>query len=188
MADDESDLVAIRNAMFEGPNRDIYLHTGYFMNFFALVEINITYLLGLVLETREPAGFDLLVRGMDARVKVERLRKACKLKERPLGHHIKLRLNYFEQTIIPLRNRLTHAVLTQTDDEGGDGGEWLHFATLVNLSAKAGQPESMRTATLFERGRWLQLFGQDLNALLNEGFAKTLEINNPQSPVPQEGH
>lgn len=54
------------------------------MTWFGVVEIIITRVLADVLEFDDFEMFDLLTRGIDARVKCERLRKACQ-KYLPMG-------------------------------------------------------------------------------------------------------
>ena len=85
MTDDRPDFEKLRSEIFGGPDRDLYLHIGYFMSWFSAVELKITFFLALVLDDRQLEDFELLVKGMDARVKCERLRKACKRRAISIG-------------------------------------------------------------------------------------------------------
>lgn len=65
-----------RSRIFSGADRDLYLHAGYFMTWFNQIESQLTFLLAKVLGMRDLEQFELLIGGMDARVKCERLKKA----------------------------------------------------------------------------------------------------------------
>jgi hypothetical protein len=81
MTTNQSYLTEVRDKIFGGPDRDMFLHVGYFLCWFAHVELNLTFLLARAINHRQLDDFELLVKGMDARVKCERLRKALKGKK-----------------------------------------------------------------------------------------------------------
>jgi hypothetical protein len=69
----DSVLEAERELVFRGTDRDLFLHIGHFYAWYAQAELNITQLLAIALDQRNMDAFDLLISGMDGRVKVERL-------------------------------------------------------------------------------------------------------------------
>lgn len=176
-----------RIEIFNQDETEIYLHTGYFIHWFSAAELNITMLLARAVQSNDLDSFELLVKGMDARVKCERLRKACGSATR-IGPNLQIRLQYFENTMIPLRNKLTHSYvvgLLESDE--------FHFATLgkmpyaaLGLEAAGPKPPSIKRLELFEQGLWLHAFSRDLIAIFPMGEKPGFEIDNPQSPAPPE--
>ena len=50
--------------IFGGEDRDLYLHVGYFFNWYNQVEWKITVIMAVVMGERDLVAFDQLVRGM----------------------------------------------------------------------------------------------------------------------------
>lgn len=189
MTDRTAELNAMRAKLFEDA-RDLYLHIGYFITWFTTVETHLTFQLAITLDYSQLGDFELLVKGMDARVKCERLRKACK-NRRPMGTNFAKRLLFFEKRMIPLRNKLTHSLVAMPDRSGA-----FYFTSLSRIPSAAlgldhvGEPpESMTGHQLFEHGFWLNCFAADLAEVLRTGFrGKTLEIDHPRSRLPTACH
>ncbi len=185
MEDTSPDFEKIRSGLFGGPDRDLYVHIGYFMSWFSAVELKITLLLAVVLNYRQLNDFDLLVRGMDARVKCERLRRACKNRIN-IGPNFENRLRTFEDVSIPLRNKIGHRHLSNPG-----AGKTVYMMTLSRTAGSAfgmrqvGElPDQMPMLELFEHAYWLHLFSEDLLTATHVTVAQsgTLEIEQPRSP------
>lgn len=180
------EIEKIRSAILKGEDANLYLHIGHFMSWFSAAEIRITMLLQVATENRDAESFELLTRGMDARIKCERLRKACK-KEDLLGPNLAQRLRIFENRVIPLRNKLAHCMVMAPDPNGGI----FYLSTLARLPYKAFEreqsglePESMRSIDLFRWGHWTCLFSWDLQPALHETTKSgKFEVENPRSPL-----
>jgi hypothetical protein len=166
----------------------MFVHVGNFNWNFGTAEFSITLLLWVFAGRQDMGNFELLVKGMDARVKVERLRKAIKLNGSSLGPNFKERLSHFEQTHINIRNKLAHHYMSFENDT-------LHFGTVAALphvrGYDLGKPaETIAALDLFERAYWLNRFNQDLRAIIDRvphspTVPKVVEIENPKSWVPK---
>ena len=145
-----------------------------------------TFLLAKTLDYQPLDDFELLVRGMDARVKCERLRKACKGRK-PFGPNFSARLKHFEDNAIGLRNKVAHRWPTLPE-----GSSVVYFSTLSAMPFAASglqqiglAPDGMSLLKFFENGLWLNFYCNDLNPLCGDKFAReTLEIDHPRSPMP----
>jgi hypothetical protein len=177
----------VRLHIFDGEDRDHYLHIGYFIAWYSSVELGITGLLAMATNSQNLDAFELLVYGMDAKTKVERLRKASKTGV-TLGQNLSDRLTFFYDKIIPIRNSLVHSGLTQDPQKTA-----LHFSSLAKLPFYAiGQPQRGAKPTrmpyrkLFEYALWLNFFSDDLIKIINAVPPKIIEIDHPRSPKPPD--
>jgi hypothetical protein len=183
---DESYLERTRKNVFDGEDRDHYLHIGYFMSWYSSVELGITFLLAIATGIRNLEAFELLVRGMDARVKIDRLRKAIDQSATiTIGPNLSSRIDLFYDKIIPVRNNVAHASLASDPQR-----QTLHFASLAKLPFHAhglfqhGEPPpSVPLIDIFEHALWLNFFSDDLNKAINQFPRQMLEIDNPRSPM-----
>jgi hypothetical protein len=178
--------VALEKA-FDGQDGIMFAHIGHFTWNFGIVEMGLTLLLWIFTGRQDVRTFELLVKGMDAKVKVERLRKAIKLHGSAIGPNLKARLAHFESAQINLRNQLAHSDVSLHDGA-------FHFGTIAALAhmlgSEHGAAKTISTAQLFERAAWLNLFCQDLmeligrmpNPLPTQPLAT--EIDHPKSGVP----
>jgi len=113
-----------------------------------------------------PSNFHLLTRGMDAKLKAERLRHALKLATWITDDGLLKRLDHFGQKHVKIRNSLVHS--HPYWPEGGD----LQLTsigyppTYKSQAWNAPAPFSISGLELYERGVWLNLFSQDLMAAL----------------------
>jgi hypothetical protein len=123
---------------------------------------------------------------MDARVKVERLRKAMeKSRVMTMGPNLSGRLSLFYDMIIPIRNKMAHLTLSSDPKK-----ETVHFASIAKLpfyahglDQQGERPPSMPLIDVFEHALWLNFFSDDLNKVLNQFPRQTLEIDHPRSPL-----
>jgi hypothetical protein len=172
-----------------GPDHELYLHLGFFINAYAFVELRTTLLLAKVTGfTDDLQSFDLLTRGMDLRTKIIRLRKACERKS-PLGPNLDARLTIVDELMRPIRNKIAHNYAVPDPSE-----TTIHFVTLAAIPEftehrhpDASVPEKIETLELFEYTAWLRLFSRDLQdafRLLSQ--TGTLEIVTPRTPLRQE--
>ena len=154
---------------------------------FNIAELQLTTLLAVVLKQRDFPKFDLLAQGMDARVKCERLRRACK-RYCPMGERFKAGLRYFEDNSVPLRNKLSHSwpiCFDPADDP------LVHLATIGHWLPRSpikGDPaQSIHIDDLLREALWLNDYA---NVVLKATDAlidgKPLEIADPNFRLPKE--
>ena len=187
--EDERVVTKFRDKIFHGPDRDLYLHIGFFFFWFNAVEFKITYLMAMVCGEKDFAAFNLLVKGMDASTKVARLKRLCATKKRILGPNLLERLKCYEDKTKKLRDRIGHAPLVAGDNDP----ENFHHASIDrSLEKAAGSPgipgllptDKIPKLSFFEAGLWLNHLSDDLDAILDcYTPAIILEIENPTSPV-----
>lgn len=143
----------------------------------------LTRLLAFLVGMNNMKTFDLLCKGMDARVKCERLRKAAK-QAHPLGPIFTDQLSRFEQKSIAVRNKVSHSwpVL--------DNGT-IYFC---NVKTGAFRPENfekdgteMLATDLFMEGLWLNAFSKNVcSAINNVSSGGPLEVVFDGQSPPQE--
>jgi hypothetical protein len=182
MADDVSAiLVGILDNLFKKPeDRELIEHVGAFTVHFSIVELLLTEILNVATGNVPYGKFDLLVRGMDPRVKCQRLREACKA-YLPMGPNLTDRVNHFETKLVPLRNRLVHS-WPQLQDRR------IYFGTVGNTVSDTSVPQhSIGTDEIRIHSLWLNLFVADLLGVLQRLNAKqTCEIIAPKSGLPKD--
>jgi hypothetical protein len=191
---DDEFLKQARQHTFAGEDANLYQHIGYFCTWFGQVELQITFLMALLNNSPDFVGFDLLIKGMDARVKIERLTKLLKLraayeKKSNLGQ----RLIHFETLIVPLRNRIMHSGFYSTHDPESV----LHLTSLTKFPAGGPIPnpipdtedaDSITYLRLFKAGLWLNYFNDDLTSIYKgiPQSERVFEIKTPRTWVPTE--
>jgi hypothetical protein len=143
--------------------------TGYYLYWFASVEIVITHLLVHVLGyDGDPEKVDILVSGMDARVKCERLKRASD-RYKPLGPNLSELLEHFADKHIDLRNLISHSrPEIETGYHRPNGEALIHFSTLGKVYNPSklpirGRPLGIAAPSrplreIYERAEWLRLF------------------------------
>lgn len=181
-------LAESRALAFDGPDRDLYLHIGNFTIWFGAVEVRITHLLQLATGVTDRVMFELLIKGMDARVKVERLRRAAKTGGPKLGPNLTARLESFEKQSIPVRNKIAHSSIIKHPRE-----DTFFFSDVVRMPFKVftgeahpdprwNNPDQIAGLRLYGHGLWLNQFSDDLSGAIERGIrASMLEIVRPRS-------
>jgi hypothetical protein len=182
------DLEPFRRRVFDGPDRDLLLHVGFFIVWFTKVEEAITYLIAILGKFRDLEAFDLLTKGMDANVKLERLRRMCELRSH-MGEGLRIRLRHFEDKLIPIRNKISHSAMSQSEK----GPKRFFFTSAAQQPFEelgmerlfGTKPPEISADELFRRALWLNSFAGDLQALYEPATAgKILELARYKSPVP----
>jgi len=129
--------------------------------------------------------FEALIKGMDARVKVERLRKITKNGPIKIGPMLKCRLEAFEKESIPIRNKIAHNSVIKHPT-----GDIFYFTDIVRMPFSAlgfpgfvgPQADHVSGLRLYEHGLWLNLFSHDIIGALERGTHDgMLEIVRPRS-------
>jgi len=185
----------LRNAFLTGEAATLPVHLGYFFQWYSVVEVSITTMLAWVLGFYNLEKLEYLVRGMDGRIKCERLRQAARA-YRPLGPELEIRLEYFQQKVVPLRNKLVHTWPYLNGKTGRiyfmTTGAPFGSAEELEKLFKSGKAKTIHLDDLFGYGAWLHLFAQDLfEALRASVDGGPLEMASPQSDRPkglQKGH
>lgn len=177
----------IRSVLLNGEDRDLYVLVGYFMVWFAFAEARLTQMLSVATHSHNAERFELLIKGMDARTKCDRLRKACKVQPK-LGENLRIRLLYFEDVHMKLRNRLSHSltILAPDDRVYFTGPATMRLPFWKPHKKGTRFPHSMSRAEFMERCDWIHDFCRDLatcSPLLN---AKIFEIDSPKTRLPRE--
>jgi hypothetical protein len=176
----------LRQELLIGPNGVLPTHIGYFLMWYGAAEVGITTMLALVLDFRNFEKLEFIVRGMDARVKCERLRQASK-KYMALGPEIEVRLRYFEKTIVPLRNKIAHSwpYLDETSGHVLFGSVGIPDEGTAKFAAM--KAISIHLDDLFDAAAWVHLFAQDVHDAIRSAIrGGALEVANPQSDRPKE--
>ena len=153
----------LRKGFQAGPSNMVF-HIGFYLMWFGVAEMMLTQALAAVLGMTDHEKFDLLVRGMDLRVKVERLQKAAKKYNRPIGPNLKKRLDIITKKHVPLRNSIAHSWPHHDTKEDG----LVHFASIgamppgilsdLSFHPSKSAPPSMHVDEIFDRALWLQVF------------------------------
>lgn len=176
-----------REHCFQFGYRDLYLDIGFFNVQFGACELNLTALLQTATQSGDPKAFDILTSGMDARVKVSRLRQAVKL-HGEIGANLHARLKVFEDQCIKLRNKLAHGLLLPTEDPA--------FYELVSVLKQPSavtnrmpgveKPERVHADRIWKYGVWMNQFCMDLAQVPTVFlFNSEFEIRTPRTPVLQ---
>jgi hypothetical protein len=180
-----------RHRHYDGIDRDLYLDLGFFNAWFAACELSLTSMLAFAAKTTDLKTFDILCKGMDARVKVERFRKLAKI-----GPNLQARLNQFEKGALSIRNKLAHRSFMINED---DGPRRYYLGTMAYVrwfnamgtkdQHKEEEPEALTSADLHGWGLWLRALTHDLIDATQQAMQTgTFEIARPQSPVPSAPH
>lgn len=178
----ENDPVIIKELMthfLTGEAGQLPSNIGHFMMWFGTAEMFLTRILAFALDINDMRKFELLVKGMDARVKCERFRKATK-SHLPAGPILLKALSRFENKMIPLRNKISHSwpVLHE---------ETVYFCHVgrgaldPNNIVRDGTEISFDT--LFLEGLWLNLF----TSRLSNAFTSALN-GGPLEAVADDRH
>lgn len=154
------------------------------MTWYAGVEMWLTFTLAKATHSTNLTSFDMLTKGMDARVKLSRLREASKT-FKPIGPKLSARFDFFEKSLIPLRNRLMHSHLSLERD-----GNNIAITKLSSIPPRGQLPKPadlMPSLELFEYGAWLFMLNNDVKSACR-GLARSqmIEIDNPESPLPPQ--
>lgn len=183
-------ILSYRDAVRKGPQGDMVLDVGYFLVWFSAAELGITALLALASSARDLNDFDILVSGMDCRVKIERLRKLRK-RHGGLGPNLSKRLAYIDDKARPIRNRLAHSFLSNSEK-----GPPRYFASSMGSlpwkeldgtpPLRGSLPPVIITPDqLLGWGAWFALFTEDVTHAFNHAIQTgEYEIVNPQTQVP----
>lgn len=167
-----------RTEMFDGVDRQMFLHVGHFVSWYASLEFIITFLLHEFSGRPHPVKFDNLIKGMDAKTKVERLRSAIRLSGWETAKPLNDRLDHFCKKLAPLRNKIVHRHLYWPE------GDQLQISTLAQPPLfedvkfeGAAKPDVVEGLLLFEHGIWMAMFSHDLGNL----------YHNTPRPLPPKG-
>jgi hypothetical protein len=169
----------------ESQDHEMFLQIGFFTFAYAAAELRLTLLLAEATQIKNLHSFDLLTRGMDVRVKIERFRRACE-KGPPIGQNLSVRLEIMNGTMRPLRNQIAHGLTVPMPDKHS-----LAFAGLAAMpkfieGRHPDQDDStpIKYSDFFEHSAWLRYFEYDLkDALRGVAQRGTFEIDDPQSPL-----
>ena len=163
------DLVEDRKTAWANENScTVYLHIGFFIYWYASVETAVSIMLTRATGNQHPAHFHTLTRGMDAKLKCERLREALKISDCTIGPALTKRFEHFTSRLSSLRNQLVHNYPFFHEDtfQLVSVGAPPH---VVDRPVKgAPKPVMVPSLELYERGKWLQAFSSDLYALMDD--------------------
>ena len=173
---------ALRSQYITGPHSMFPAHLEYFVQWYACSEIGITALLAIVLNAGPLDRLEYLFRGMDARVKTERLRQAA-AEYRPLGPELDARLLHFQETIVPVRNQITHC--WPYLDETSNVVAFLSAGRFGVDTKKNPKARRISLDDLMDHGIWLHAFASELLETVGRSEdGETLEIVDPTSSLP----
>lgn len=175
--------------------QEMYLQVGFFIAEYSTVELGITGLLALLSQFKDPHAFHVLTMGMDAKVKVRRLRQLAGPKNliAPKGK-LAVRLSYFYDHVADLRNKVAHGWLVKSKDDP----QRIFFANIASMPFDTedgsapdplgrSKPEEILVEILLEYSLWLSDFHKDLVTLIEPARqGKKLLLKNPKSMEPQQ--
>lgn len=187
---DEKTLWEIVDASVVKVDQPYYILSGSFLSQFAFVEMKLTAILCDLTGLRDLETFHVLTKGMDARVKIERLRKLAKLHDSDIGPVLTERLKFFEEKIIPTRNDLAHGAIWINQ---ADQGKW-HVITIDTFQVASFEDDGLDAAPKFytagdlaAKAKWCNLFQDELGqVLLREDKTIPLEITHPKMQAPKD--
>lgn len=180
-------LANVRDAHLGGRAGALYGHLGAFTYWFSIVELNVTMALAHALRFRDFGRFEYLVRGMDAKTKVERLFGADPKFQR-LGPNLVVRLDRFKSISVTIRNHIAHSWPHL------EPNDYIYFLSVGAFSLEPAEHEvaikESPHISLDEMTRetmWLQILSYDLQ-YPNLTLEEALEIVSPKSGLPKAGH
>jgi hypothetical protein len=162
-----ADLAEDREKAWAGKDdQQLYLHIGFFIYWYASAETAITVMLNRFTGRQHPTSFHLLTRGMDAKLKCERLKEAIEHAGCTIEQPLAKRFEHFTRRLSTLRNQLVHNFPYYRNDA----------FQLVSVGAPphdpedpiegAPKPQTIPSLELYERAKWLQAFANDLYKIL----------------------
>ena len=188
--DDDDDLDEIYGEFENEDLNSMNLHAGigYFNAAYSKVELAITVLLAVLTKNEDYEAFHVLTRGMDLRVKIERLRELCgpfSLIEAKSA--IDMRLELMGHKICTLRNKLSHSYIDIPDAVVPELG----LSSIMGLrpATKRANTELLHLDAMALYTDWCESFFHDLLDLipLAKKSAK-FSIGHPHSVSPTEFH
>jgi hypothetical protein len=187
---DETELLDLINRRTQEADRPYFTVMGNYLTQYAMLEMQLTMILAAQSNmVRDLESFHILTRGMDCRVKLERMRTIAKGRE-GIGPKLKMRLDHFEQKAIQLRNDLAHAAFWRNETVVGR----YHLLTIDTARAADFDdqkiPEVARVveaSDLLQAAYWLNVLREDLSPVFFQAIRREqLEVVNPKSRVPKE--
>jgi hypothetical protein len=181
------DITSVRRQLFERDGINHYATIGFFMQWFAAVEMMIdSFLVWGSGQTDFPA-YAHLMRNVLPRVKLERMRNIFSDNEVIIGPNLKARLDHFEGPILKVRNHLAHCLITHNKKTD--------MIKLISLSDQiqtergndAHAPFSIHALHLFEQGAFLNALSADMKTVKRPPMRThklTIEIDAPKSRLP----
>lgn len=163
---------------------------GYFVGWYSVGELAITGLLAAMSETDDLVRFEILTKGMDARVKIDRIKQLGKVGG-GLGPNLTKRLDYFYRRIAKIRNRMLHSCTRQKTNKVGQY-QFISVAAWAEGHMSDDQlntlPTDVTAKELLELGNWLCRFNADVSLILPSVTPGSIvEIDDPQSNLPSDG-
>ncbi len=191
----DATLADHRTIAFNGPDQEMFLHLGQFTAWYASAEFMLTMLVHRFSGKIHPLHFHALTKGMDGRVKAERLKKLIEVSGWTISPELLARLIHFEKVIVPIRNILMH------NHPYWPAGADLQLSSLgappifngEPFYAPSSPPQMFKGLELFERSLWLALFAQDMGDVINQlpwpvGAQGILGTGPLRSPLPKVRH
>lgn len=155
-----------------------YAIVGKFFTNFAFCELILTHLLAHLIKARDMEAFELVVRGMDARVKSERMRRAF-AKYGLMGEGFKVRLDFFDKHAIPLRNLLAHNAHFAPSH---DADHLLIGRPSKPASFLPGESETVSVERIEDVSDWLHGWAMAIATTLPIRDGQIFEIDHPAMP------
>jgi len=189
---EDRDLADTRSKAFESEDKEMFLHVGHFTVWYGSAEFTLTLLIHAFSGNIHPRQFHALTKGMDGKVKVERLKKLVQVAGWEISKPLTKRIDHFLNVLVPTRNLLMHSHMYWP--EGGNLQLTSIGAPPVLDGEMLGDPPTVISGLeLFEKGTWLSLFAHDLTLALREVQARkpnqqTLGAGTLHSPLPTAHH
>jgi hypothetical protein len=167
----------------------LFARVGFFITAFGMSEYNLSRIMCLAFRAGDIERFDFVMRGMDARAKIERLQSGNGV-HYELGPNLTTRLENMKKRSLPVRNFLAHSFLAYENER-------IYFSSLgagphvdnVRLT-KSGAPYITKANLLIE-SMWLRVFFDDLGSVVtawDKSHPEKFEIISPKSGLPKPNH
>jgi hypothetical protein len=170
MPNENSDeLMKQREAQYSSIESNLYQDIGFFMLNFAVAEMAITSLVGILMGATDLKVVDALLDKATAGFKAEKLQKLAKL-HGGLGPMLKSDFSKFENKAIPLRNILVHSLISVGPESAypvynaSSIGNLPWVAFDMEFHGPTGVPKAIEALELFTCGVWLQKFALKISA------------------------
>lgn len=185
----KDDLTALINQHVAASDQQMSMIVGYFLIWYAQIDLGITNILIALARSKDLARFAVLTRGMDAKVKIDRIKELAKLDD-GLGPNLEARLDYFYRRIAGLRNRLAHSTVRQKEHEIGNY-QIVSFASWATVNADYDRLNELGTHVtakeLLELGTWMRKFVPDIGQAMSAATRGRIpEIDNPLTVLPTD--
>jgi hypothetical protein len=162
--------------------------SGHFLTWYAMVDLGLLMILSALSDANDLRAFEALCAGLDAKAKVERIRKMAKLKG-GIGPNFSAQLEHFYSKITRARNRLVHNA-GRLNSKNRSRIQYISLELLEQAQAEVSNLDQLAHHStvheLFAHAAWLRLFTGDVSkARVFLDINGVLEVDQPLAEMPK---